>query len=265
MIRWVYRLLYHASILDPFFLFLSLVGTLGLIVIIFKQKNTFGLIYGSIIIFNIALIWFFDHLTVSFEIANPSYSIWVLPVFFLYLSASLADKKNSFCPWLVALCTLSGPLSGDYQMMVHGSIFTHGPYNQLEAMLQKYEGDISVIYDKEDTAKGMPYYALYYLFKGNIPQYEVIGYAPLRFKSLPKGEKELELANLSRKYIAVIQTQNQTAFELQSQIKEHKILSMQPQKLADELLSSANWKLKERETLIAFLKLEVFIFERHEE
>lgn len=264
MTKLTYHLLLHASILYQSLMVLSIIGAIGLFLFSCagKERNTtFFLIL--FLIGGFAAVCYADWHFSSFKASTPSYNIWMLPIFFLILSAGISTERLSLrnITYFFAFFTLLGPLFGSYQLATHGTIFSHGPYNRLKDLIQSQQPDVSIVYDKDNY--GMPYYALVYLFDGNLPQYEITSYSPLQARRLPDGTT-FDLSKFHQKKLIAVQPQDQSATEIQEQLKNDNITPLNPGPLVQQLMQSSQWQLEERKTFLALLKLEVFVFEKKE-
>lgn len=240
LLRLAYRLLFHVSILNPILLYLGILGALGLAFLAIRERQGLPFLYVAGMGF--AIVALAEFLTKTFQAASPSYNIWMIPALILFLSSALTRKFAS----LFALCLILSTASGAYQLAVNGTAYSHGPYNQLKTLIEKHLPGVSLVYEGDPAPAAMASIAVNYLFHGSVSQYQ----------------GAVDPSHIPQPVLMVIEAQNQSAVQLQKQLKSGEVKPLEPGPVVRQLLTSSEWRLSERKTLLALVKLEVFVFEK---
>ncbi len=265
LFRLLYRQMFHASILSSFAVICSLFGISGLVALaITAARSPFRNALFHLLLIGFILVGILDQAMRAFEAASPIYNIWMLPIVCRLLSSGVTWQEQSrrIASFTAVLLTLVGPLYGDYMLINKGSYFSHGRYEEIYKRLQSLSPDLSIIYPGGEVY-GMPYFALYYLSNGTLHQYQQPSNLLQLHRLLKKGYGEaIPLDRLNSRYLVVIQGSDLSNAELQEEVSRKDPLPLPPAPLVHDLSKAAHWKLIENETLPAFRKLQIFIFEQ---
>jgi hypothetical protein len=265
--RLLYRQIFHVSILSPSAIICSFMGIAGLILLAFTApKAIFRELLVCIILVGFILIAILDSRYSAFAAALPSYNIWMLPVIFLFLSSgtNLAPfwrKKGSI---VAVFFVFLGFFYGDYNLVNYGAYFSHGRYEEMYRKILPLYPDMEIVYPSNNY--GMPYFALFYLSKGQFLQYKIVDSSsiePRVQRLLKKGMGEiLPLQELKKRYLVVIEGEDLNFKQVQNEIMGSDPPSIPPKSFIQSYFGKMSWHLRETVTFPAFRKYQVYIFEK---
>ena len=202
----------------------------------------------------------------TFGSTSQEYNIWMIPGFCLLLAAGFAKSPEKLRPMSTAavVLLLAANAYGAGQLMLNGTYFSHVRYPDLESMIKKLgPNQVAVIHDGGSSAWGGGYFPTLYTFGEAVPQYVYSQEASpaVRVRNLPSRDTLVDPTSINRRYLLVVRSCNQSASEIATQIHYgDKALGDGP--VAQEIAASSRWRTVEHKLLIAFIAMDIDVFER---